>query len=427
MPINPIDGIPDWVAEKAEKDMARVGSHVIDRAMGIVEKHTKIPYFVEDILERLAYKKIKMPKYRQAYMEYVNQLIPDEYEKATIRASERNPVNPYRLNKKQSDYLDRQVARLHRQNIAGPRPKTPEELKAEARATQRRQAAAQAEKDLETRVTQERAEARRRADEARYRRRQEELARQREAFARQETRNTAERALVEEHPDAGLRQAGTRLEEAQGRLTDARRDYAAAQQADSRGGYNLRPEYRKEQARIAGAQAEVDTLKRQFVDQARRVHPEQGAFRNYIRKVEERTLNPNILRTVGKGVMGLGLAAEALHQYVEHDKEVEQAGRDAIEAIKSPVRTAKEFGKEAADFYRIMTGGGKSDKAIQKKIKTDVKKADQKIGETLIQSMMPFTPNYFENQRKLQDIKERFKKGELTPQEMAIYDMATGA
>lgn len=105
-------------------------------------------------------------------------------------------------------------------------------------------------------------------------------------------------------------------------------------------------------------------------------------------RVKQGLRNNRILRMAGKGIAGMAAVSEGLKLLADKPKEVKQAYKETKEAVKSPLRTAKEFGKEAADFYRIMTGSGKSAKAIKKKIGKDVKAADKAAYDFLLKTVL---------------------------------------
>lgn len=331
--------IPDWVIERADRDMRRLGSRVVQETLRRTGKELKVVYNLAEIMGEKA-KEIRAEPYREAYMQRIKDLTDDMINRVgdeRIRIGRATPDEERMISKYFAD-------------IDAPRPA-------------RQQAARQA----------------RRQAPARQRQRLPAIPEQAPVRAAPPVAETVRQPMVRvgvrDLPE-NIRPLGVALDEANQAVDQ--RQYVVNR-------------IRQQEGNLIGNEQQLlnDAIDTRNQAQAAL---EEAIDRNIPEadrpRIKQGLRNSRILRIAGKGVMGMAALHEGLNLLADNRKEVKGVASDALEAIKSPVRTAKEFGKEAADFYRIMTGGGKSAKAIKKKMGKDVKKADKAAFDFLLKTVL---------------------------------------
>ena len=331
--------IPDWVIERADRDMRRLGSRIVQETLRRTGKETKVLGNLRELMAEKA-RGIKVEPFRQAYMQRIEDLADDMIERVSqerIRIGRLSPDEERMVSKYFAD-------------IDAPRPP-------------RQQAARQA----------------RRQAPARQRQQLPAIPEQAPVKASSPVAETVKQPIVR----VGVRDLPENI-----RPLGAALD--RANQAVDQRQYTLDRVRAQETGPVTREQGLLDDA----IETRNRAQAalEEAIDRNIPEgdrpRIKQGLRNNKILRAAGKGVMGMAALSQAMNIAADNPGKVKEVFSDTLEAAKSPVRTAKEFGKEAADFYRIMTGGGGSAKAIKKKMGKDVKKADKAAFDFLLKTVL---------------------------------------
>lgn len=340
--------IPDWVIDKADRDMRRLGSRIIKETIQRTGKGSKVLYNLRQLMADKA-REIRVEPFRQAYMQRIEDLTDDMIDRVAddrIRIGRLSPSEKQMVKEYFSD-IDR--GRAARQQAA----------------RQARRQGPTYQRQVMPAVTDQ------------------DLARAAPA-ARKTVKEPIVRVSVRDLPD-NIRPLGEELEKAN-RAVD-QRQYTLDRVRSQETGPVTREKRLLDEARETRnrAQAVLEEAIDRDIPEGNRTRIKQGLKNN------------NILR-IG-GVAGKALPILAAAQQVTgtaadmaESGKLQELYKDTKEAVKSPVKTIEDFSKEAADFLYTMKGKNKSSKAIKKKIEKDLEEKGKKGLETLDSILMPLLP-----------------------------------